>query len=179
MPDGSVAASGWRTVRSTERQKELRHTGQCITQNAAKPETSLTKKRTNVRKKHGRGDANNCTEYKYNLNQTLSTYHQQIPKYNRHSKMAGEEESVVDQRMAANQKEEQFRDEDRNGPRRFVSLRVGLECIGPLFSRTRGSGKGLGRVPPPPCASTAVVPQVRPKRRFNAHPVLGQGRACA
>ena len=34
-------------------------------------------------------------------------------------------------------------------------------------------------VPPPPCASTAAVPEVRPKRRFNAHPVLRQGRACA
>ena len=33
--------------------------------------------------------------------------------------------------------------------------------------------------PPPPCASTAAVPEVRPKRRFNAHPVLRQGRACA
>ena len=32
---------------------------------------------------------------------------------------------------------------------------------------------------PPPCASTAAVPEVRPKRRFNAHPVLRQGRACA
>ena len=33
--------------------------------------------------------------------------------------------------------------------------------------------------PPPPCASTAAVPKVRSKRRFNAHPVLRQGRACA
>ena len=33
--------------------------------------------------------------------------------------------------------------------------------------------------PPPPCASTAAVPKVRSKRRFNTHPVLRQGRECA
>ena len=37
----------------------------------------------------------------------------------------------------------------------------------------------LHNIPSPPCASTAAVPEVRPKRRLNAHPVLGQGRACA
>ena len=35
------------------------------------------------------------------------------------------------------------------------------------------------RITPPPCASTATVPEVRSKRGFNAHPVLRQGRACA
>ena len=32
---------------------------------------------------------------------------------------------------------------------------------------------------PPPCASAAAVPKVRSKWRFNAHPVLRQGRAYA
>ena len=35
------------------------------------------------------------------------------------------------------------------------------------------------RTPPPPCASTATVPEVTSKWRFNAHPVLRQGRARA
>ena len=46
----------------------------------------------------------------------------------------------------------------------------------------RGRGLLCGSRPSyplPPCASTAAVPEVRPKRRFNAHPVLRQGRACA
>ena len=30
---------------------------------------------------------------------------------------------------------------------------------------------------PPPCASTAAVPKVQAKQRFNAHPALRQGRA--
>ena len=32
--------------------------------------------------------------------------------------------------------------------------------------------------PPPPRASTAAVPKVQAKHRFNAHPVLRQARAC-
>ena len=39
-------------------------------------------------------------------------------------------------------------------------------------------GKGNVSTYPPPCASTAAVPEIRPKRRFSAHPVLRQGRAA-
>ena len=34
-------------------------------------------------------------------------------------------------------------------------------------------------IPRPPSASTAALPLNHAKQRFNAHPVLTQGRACA
>ena len=51
-----------------------------------------------------------------------------------------------------------------------------------LRHRKRMLGLQIARFvprPPPPCASMAVVPKVKAKQRFNAHPVLRQARACA
>ena len=47
--------------------------------------------------------------------------------------------------------------------------------------RTWGDGyKSLVFYPtPPPCAGTAAVPNHQANQRFNAQPVLRQGRACA
>ena len=65
------------------------------------------------------------------------------------------------------------------GPHQGSSLVAPTMAIRKLGLTRRGGMGKLKNYPPPPCASTAAVPEVRPKRWFNAHPVLRQGRAYA